>query len=142
MLYLINIVKGKSQVRDPEGAEFADLQAARLEAEQTARDLAAEELRSGKPVPADWTVEVTDHIGNVVATIPFSSLMVAPHATRARVKPTTASVAQLNETVQDQYRVFLEHHRRAREAFLESSKVRAEIRVGFTQLWRQLAAVR
>src|SRR5262247_3149384 len=65
MLYLFNVVMGKGEIEDPEGSEFSCLDDARAEARQVARDLAAEELRQGRPVEADWRIDITDQFGSV-----------------------------------------------------------------------------
>jgi hypothetical protein len=70
----IHIVTDEQRIVDPEGEEFADLEAARLGASQSARDLMANELVAGRPVPFGWRVQVADLDGTVLLTIPFASL--------------------------------------------------------------------
>ena len=51
MLYFFNLVKERTQIDDPEGSEFADLETAKQEAGEAARELAREELRNGRRIP-------------------------------------------------------------------------------------------
>ena len=60
MRYFIHIITNKERLVDPDGSEFADLEAARAEVSQSARDLMAEELRGGRSVPFGWQVQVAD----------------------------------------------------------------------------------
>lgn len=64
---------GARDLKDPEGWEFASLDEARQEAEQIARDLAAEELQQGGLVGEDWRVYVTDAGGSVYFTVSFGA---------------------------------------------------------------------
>jgi hypothetical protein len=75
MRYFIHILTDKERLIDPDGSEFADLAAARAEASQSARDLMAEELRCGRPVPFTWQAQVADDEGNVLLTLPFARLV-------------------------------------------------------------------
>src|SRR5690348_15372522 len=87
MLYLFNVVMGKGEIADPEGSEFACLEAARAEAKQIARDLAAEELQQGRPVEADWRIDVTDQFGRVQAVVRFQSIVLKPRLRLVSPKP-------------------------------------------------------
>src|SRR5262247_3604182 len=75
MRYFIHIVTEKERLVDHDGGEFTDLSSARVEASQSARDLMAEELRCGRPVPFSWQVQVADTDGNVLLTLPFARLV-------------------------------------------------------------------
>jgi hypothetical protein len=52
-------------IPDDEGSEFADLNAARVEARASARDLAVDDLRCGEPV-RPWRIEIADDAGMVL----------------------------------------------------------------------------
>jgi hypothetical protein len=56
---------------DPEGAEFADLQAVREEATASIREILANGLQSGADA-RDGEMIVRDETGETVLTIPFS----------------------------------------------------------------------
>src|SRR5215813_8155688 len=75
MRYFIHIVTDAERVIDPGGAEFLDLESARTEACQSARDLMAEELRSGRPVPLGWRIQVADEDGFVLFMRRFARFM-------------------------------------------------------------------
>jgi hypothetical protein len=77
MRYFIHVATAAETILDIEGAEFHDLQAAEVEAAQGARELIAEELRSGRPVPMEWRVQVAGEDGTVVTSIPFATLVFA-----------------------------------------------------------------
>lgn len=55
---------------DPEGADFPDLPAAVDEAAGAARDIMANDLRSG-PMEADRAIDVAADDGQVLATVAF-----------------------------------------------------------------------
>jgi hypothetical protein len=77
MRYFIHIVTDAERVIDPGGAEFLHFGSARDEACQSARDLMAEELRSGRPVPLGWRIQVADEDGSILFASPFPRLMLA-----------------------------------------------------------------
>src|SRR5215471_15615949 len=73
-------------IRDRDGEDFADRQMAEQEAAQVARDLMAEELRNGKPMPVRWKVLLALADDTVLMSLPFSQLIPAadPLPRRAR----------------------------------------------------------
>jgi hypothetical protein len=75
MRCLIHVITDCERIVDPDGSEFADLQAAREEANQSARDLMAGELLAGRPLPLGWRVQIAREDGTVLATIPFAGLV-------------------------------------------------------------------
>jgi hypothetical protein len=75
MHYFIHVVTDQERIIDPEGAAFPDLNAAKNEAIQSARDLMAEELRCGRPVPLGWRVQIANDDGAIVHVIDFMSIM-------------------------------------------------------------------
>lgn len=141
MLYFFNVVRGSDKVRDPEGTEFADLEEARAEAEQTARDLAADELRRGRPILAGWRVEVTDGHDKLLATVAFEAAVLKvparPVASTGgggllpmRPRPDAANEAG-----------FLEHYHRVSALFEETRHLAARVRSTFEEMRKQLAAI-
>jgi len=52
-------------------------------AAQSARDMIAEELRGGKPVPARWEARVEDADGKVLDVIPLAVLVGTEHGYKA-----------------------------------------------------------
>src|SRR5262245_39659873 len=84
MLYLFHVIKGGTQILDPEGSEFADLEAAKQEAGHAARELAVEELRNGRPIPLNWHIAVADRFGNLRADIGFESVLLRSATGRVR----------------------------------------------------------
>jgi hypothetical protein len=69
-LFFLNVRDGASLVRDPEGSEFADLEAARAEALASARDLVGDNLKNDQ-VQDNRQYEITDEAGQVLATVPL-----------------------------------------------------------------------
>ncbi|WP_427025995.1 DUF6894 family protein [Aureimonas ureilytica] len=72
-LYL-NIRSGNTLIRDPDGEEFTSLKEARQEAACSARELIAEDLKSGRPFN-DRSFEISDITGNVISTLTFSDAL-------------------------------------------------------------------
>jgi hypothetical protein len=128
MRYFIHIVTDEERVVDPEGGDFSDLTSARAEAMQSARDLMAEELRCGRPVPFGWRALVADEEGCIVLTLPFSRLVFGETApTRLRRKPPEVDLLLIE---------------RAKATFARARKSHADINDGLKQLRthvRQLA---
>jgi hypothetical protein len=86
MRCFIHIVTDTEFIRDREGEDFADWQTAAQEAAQVARDLMAEKLRNGIPLPIRWKVLLALADDTVVMSLPFSKLLPAaePLPRRAR----------------------------------------------------------
>lgn len=61
-------------IRDPDGADFQNLDDARLEAVAAAQEITANSLRAGKGL-VTITFEIADEAGNIVAVIPFHSVL-------------------------------------------------------------------
>jgi len=131
MLYLFNVVMGKGEIADPEGSEFACLEAARAEAKQIARDLAAEELQQGRPVEADWRIDVTDQFGRVQAVVRFQSIVLKPRLRLVSPKP----VAEHAQAMSDDAAVL----DRAQALRQEMHAITAKITATFEEMRAQLA---
>lgn len=71
----LHIVTDTERVVDPDGQQFESLPSAVGEARQCARDLMAEELRQGRPLPLNWRVQVVDDEGCVLATLNFGEII-------------------------------------------------------------------
>jgi hypothetical protein len=128
MRYFIHIVTDEERVLDPDGAEFPGFDSAKAEACQGARDLMAEELRCGRPVPFGWRAQVCGEDGEVLFTIPFAHLVfadeLAERAARAPRARTQESDLMLIE--------------RAKATFARARKGHAEIRTGLAELRSQV----
>jgi len=87
MRCFIHVVTGERFLRDEDGADFPNLQAAAAEAAQSARDLMAEELRNGNVLPVSWKVLLSSPDDTVLMSLPFSQFVPAPEPLphRARV---------------------------------------------------------
>ena len=55
---------------DPEGADFTDLEAARMEAIGAARELLSEAILAGNLL-LEHKIEIADEAGRVLLTVPF-----------------------------------------------------------------------
>jgi hypothetical protein len=60
---------------DEDGAEFADLIAAREAAISGAREMIAARLIAGEPIALSHRIEITDAGGIVLATLPFRDVV-------------------------------------------------------------------
>jgi hypothetical protein len=78
--YFFNLVLGTQRLIDPDGAEYSSFAEAQAEANQVARDTAAEELRHGRSIPPDWRIEITDGFGNVRSNAPFEDIVLSGRA--------------------------------------------------------------
>ena len=72
-LYL-HIINDTERIVDPDGEEFPDLEAARHEGAQVARDLMAQELLHGRPLPFGWRVQIAEPDGTIRHTIKFTDI--------------------------------------------------------------------
>src|SRR5262245_27015857 len=128
MRYFIHIVTAQERLMYPDGSEFADLASARAEATQSARDLMAEELRCGRPVPFAWQAQVADEAGNVLLTLPFASLVFSDvmAVQLSRISRPTSPAAHL---------ALIE---RAKVTFARARSTNAEIKDGLAELRNQL----
>jgi hypothetical protein len=120
--YFIHILTDEERIADPDGGEFPDLEAARAEACQTARELLANELIAGRTMPLGWRAQIVDREENVVSTLPFAELV-----PRHDVQPRSS-----------QRRSYMEAVDRANAIMARANKCKSEIRGGFEQVWAQL----
>jgi len=134
MLYLFNVVMGGGEIADPEGSEFSCLDDAREEAKQIARDLVAEELQQGRPVEADWRIDVTDEFGNVQAVVRFRSIVMKPRLRIVHSEPACeVTPAMLGNAP------FLDHYHCAHAVRQEIHAIAANITETFEEMRARLA---
>ena len=124
MRYFIHIVTDRERLVDPEGAEFPDLATARSEARQSARDLMAEELRCGRPVPFGWRAQLADDEDTILATLVFAELVFS-EGTRQQMVQTSP------KTSPEMHLALIE---RAKVTFARARKSHSEIRSGLEEL--------
>lgn len=132
MRYFIHIVTDQERIIDPDGAEFADLGVARSEACQSARDLMADELRSGRTVPFAWLVQLADEDGTVVLTLPFAEMVFGDGFAGQLPRPTRPASPEFHMALIE----------RAKVTFARAHKSHSEIRTSLNELrenLRQLA---
>jgi hypothetical protein len=72
--YFFNLRKSDDRVDDRDGAEYADLEQARVDAILSAREIVAEWAWAGKPVDGS-EFQITDETGRVVLTVPFQAVI-------------------------------------------------------------------
>jgi hypothetical protein len=87
MRCFIHTVTDTELIRDWEGEDFADRQLATQEVAQVARDLMAEELRKGRPLPVRWKVLLALADDTVLMSLPFSELIPAAEPLPRRARP-------------------------------------------------------
>lgn len=69
-----NIRDGDRLSRDPEGAEFLDVETARAEAVRSARELLSQRVLNGEEIDGQ-SFELTDESGAVVDTVKFRDVL-------------------------------------------------------------------
>ncbi len=69
--YFLHVREAGDLVEDPDGVDFPDVAAARMEAVEAAREIMAEHIRKGLDV-SGWSFEIADGSGRPVMTVPFS----------------------------------------------------------------------
>lgn len=74
MRYFFNIRSPDDYVEDSVGQELASLDVARSEAEQSAREIVAEQVKHGEVINGR-TFEIADAAGAILATVPFRSAL-------------------------------------------------------------------
>ena len=72
--YFLDVVNGDA-IEDPDGADFADLEAAREEATLSARDLVSQDLKEGRPLGLKRRIDIRNETGKVVGSVSFSDAM-------------------------------------------------------------------
>lgn len=70
MLYHLNLVFDDEMLPDAEGMELPDIEAACFHARKVAREIIGEEAKNGR-IPLEWSIEIVDESGDMVAEIPF-----------------------------------------------------------------------
>jgi hypothetical protein len=128
MRCFIHIVTDRERIVDPEGAEFSDLAMARTEACQSARDLMAEELRCGRPVPLAWRAQVADEAGIILATLPFAELVFGEGVSTQMLRTSGTTSPEMHLALIE----------RAKVTFARARRSHSEIRTGLDELRAQL----
>lgn len=75
--YYFHINASDGLIRDPDGTDLPDLDAARLEAEKSARHLLADLLRQGGVLDGQ-VFEITDDDGVILERVPLRSVLRLP----------------------------------------------------------------
>ncbi|KQV35292.1 hypothetical protein ASC96_29515 [Rhizobium sp. Root1204] len=73
-LYFFNVRNGDYYNEDTEGLELPDVDTARKEAKDAAREMLAEQIALRVPV-CGQTLEVTDEYGDILFTLSFKNIM-------------------------------------------------------------------
>jgi hypothetical protein len=74
VLVFFHVLTNETRISDPDGHECVDLKEACGEASQIAREVIANELQAGRPVPLKWRIEVALADGTSLATINFAEV--------------------------------------------------------------------
>lgn len=72
--FYFQIRSGDQFVSDDEGVDLPNFDAAMAEAVLSAREIIAETIRNGDPVPDD-VIEITDEAGTVLGAVPLRSVI-------------------------------------------------------------------
>jgi len=126
--YFFHIISDQERLIDPDGGDFANLASARDEACQSARDLMAEELRCGRPVPFAWRVQVADWEGNILLSISFANLVFS--------EMVAAQLSRIDRPTTPQAHLALIE--RAKATFSRARSTNTEIKAGLTELRNQV----
>jgi hypothetical protein len=81
--FYFHIRDGEGLVPDEEGMDLLDLEAAKNEAVISAREIMANNLRSGRPLNGQW-FEIVNEAGDIVATVKFKDVIPQPATESAR----------------------------------------------------------
>jgi hypothetical protein len=120
----IHIITDQERIVDPDGGEFVNLATARAEACQSARDLMAEELRSGRPVPFAWRAQLADEDGTVMLTLPFAEMVFGNGPAAQMPRPPQPVAPEVHMALIE----------RAKVTFDRARKSHSEIRSGLNEL--------
>lgn len=70
--YYLNLINGHGYTPDREGDDFPDLDAAVERAKEGIRSILSDEIRSVGLINLQGRIDIADHRGAVVTTLPFS----------------------------------------------------------------------
>jgi len=73
-LFYLNIRNGIGYVKDEEGHDYADIEAARVQAMVGIRSLISEEAKTGL-LDLTGAIEITDDFGNLLSVVSFEEAM-------------------------------------------------------------------
>jgi hypothetical protein len=75
-MFYFHIRSAEEFLNCSEPQPFADLDEARQEAIQAAREIASDDLQAGKSLDLDRIFEITDAEGKILAKVPFAEAVV------------------------------------------------------------------
>jgi len=122
----LHIVTDTERFVDPEGQEFDDLPSAIEEAHQCARDLMAEELRKGCPLPLGWRVQVADGAGTILSTFKFAEIVFGAES------PAVPAIRPVLDP---------DLVNRAKATFFKARQSQKELKDGLEALWGNVRAL-
>ncbi len=76
--FFFNVRLDTKSIRDEDGQDFADPEAARVEAIEGARDILADAVRTGRAASLDIQIEVIDESGATVLIMPVGRVTGTP----------------------------------------------------------------
>ena len=124
--FFFNLCSPDSVDRDEEGVEFADIEAAYLEAFQTASEMWVEAIRRRRD-PSHQRFEITDRCGRLLMTVPFTEVIERRMAPRQQtlaqsesrrpraIQPEAGAQRPAPRRPQPDFRILLEQAQRARD---------------------------
>ena len=74
-LYFFHIREGNELLMDPEGSHLPDLEAARSEAFECARQLISDAVLAGSPLGMERNIQIDDEAGQAVLSVPFRDVI-------------------------------------------------------------------
>lgn len=139
MRYYFNIVLGNQRAEDHEGGEFDTLDAAKAEAVQVARDVAADRLRDGHTIGGSDQVEVMDEHGAMLQAIKFPAVILdsaerGPARASSGLPPAGLSLDLAGPD-------FLEHFHKSKSLFAESREIAASVGATFAEIRARLGSL-
>ncbi|WP_075292604.1 DUF6894 family protein [Pararhizobium arenae] len=72
--FYFHVRAGSELEPDPSGVDFPSAEAAKSDATEAAREILSDMVLTGEPIDGE-TFEITDEVGNLVARVPFRSVL-------------------------------------------------------------------
>jgi hypothetical protein len=70
-LYFLHLRDGTDEILDPDGCEFADMEAVKKAARLGARDVMGNEVKSGGIMDLRYRIDAENEAGEIVYSLPF-----------------------------------------------------------------------
>ena len=82
----LHVITDDQPIFDPEGEEFTTIASAVAAAQDSARELMIDALRSRRTLPLTWRIRVADEAGNVAAEVSLASVALGFEISRTPIE--------------------------------------------------------